>query len=339
MRLTLQRKVFLAACVLAAAVALPFALVLRGQGAIDAAGVDGLAAAGIVVLALLGLAAWIFARHLLAPIRDLRRGARRIAEGRFDTRVPVRRADELGELARHFNAMAERLAQGEESRRAWIADASHELRTPLAVLRAEIEALQDGVRTADAATFARLHKQVKQLATLVDDLRLTLHQEPGRGGMEDRPFAPLAVLEETIAAFRERYAAAGLAIEVAGTLDKRRLMRGDARRLAQVFANLFENTRRYTDAGGRLRIAVEAGAERLTLRFDDTAPAPPADALPHLFERFFRAESSRNRTLGGSGLGLAICRTLVEAHGGRIDAAASELGGLAVRIELPLEKT
>ncbi|MCM8594101.1 ATP-binding protein [Accumulibacter sp.] len=293
--------------------------------------------AGFAALGLSLLAAWLLARHLLAPIRDVTDGARRIAEGWLDARIPVRRDDELGELAGSFNTMAERLAKVEESRRAWISDASHELRTPLAVLRAEIEALQDGVRIADAATLTRLHKQVQQLSALVDDLRLTVDQAPGAGAMEHRPFSPLAVLDEAIESFRERFAAANIAMEVSGMLDTQGQVRGDAGRLAQVFANLLENTLRYTDAGGRLRITVGINAERLALQFDDSAPAPPRSALPHLFERFYRTEPSRSRALGGSGLGLAICKALVEAHGGCVSASLSELGGLAIRIELPLE--
>lgn len=295
--------------------------------------------AGLAALGLSLLAAWLLARHLLAPIRDLTAGARRIAEGWLDARIPTHGDDELGELAENFNAMAARLGKVEESRRAWISDTSHELRTPLAVLRAEIEALQDGVRIPDATTLARLHKQVQQLATLVDDLRLTLDREPGIGDMEHLPFSPLAVLDETLAAFRERYAKAGIELESTLARDSRVRMRGDAGRLTQVFTNLLENSLRYTDPGGRLRIMAGVESGRLALQFDDSAPAPPRSALPHLFERFFRAEASRSRSHGGSGLGLAICKALVEAHGGCITAGFSELGGLAIRVELPLEKS
>lgn len=294
--------------------------------------------AGLAALGLSLLAAWLLARHLLAPIRDIGSGAQRVADGWLDAHIPVRSDDELGELARNFNVMASRLAKAEESRRAWISDASHELRTPLAVLRAEIEALQDGIRTPDAATLSRLHRQVQQLATLVDDLRQTLDQSHAAGAMEHLMFAPMEVLDEAVAAFRERYAAAGIGIEINGVCDGCPQIRGDAGRLTQVFTNLLENTLRYTDPGGLLRISLGVTNQRLVVQFDDTAPAPPRTALPHLFERFFRAEPSRSRALGGSGLGLAICKTLIEAHGGCINAGLSELGGLCVRIELPLEK-
>lgn len=294
--------------------------------------------AGLAALACSLLAAWLLARHLLAPIRDLTTGARKVSGGALDARIQVRSDDELGELSTTFNEMAGRLARLEDSRRAWISETSHELRTPLAVLRAEIEAIQDGVRTPDAATLSRLHKQVLQLSTLVDDLRLTLEREPGAADMEHVLLAPISVLEDCIASFRDRYQAAGIEIDTLHLTDAGWLVRGDAGRLTQVFANLLENTLRYTHAGGRLSISAQANTKYLLLQFDDTAPAPPPAALPRLFERFFRAEPSRSRALGGSGLGLAICKTLIEAHGGRIGAALSKLGGLNISIELPLEK-
>ncbi|WP_298432389.1 ATP-binding protein [Ottowia sp.] len=299
---------------------------------------ENMAFAGLAALAFSLLAAWLLARHLLAPIRDLAGGAQQIAGGALGTRIQVRSEDELGQLAANFNDMAERLGRVEESRRAWISESSHELRTPLAVLRAEIEAMQDGVRSANAATLARLHKQVRQLTKLVDDLRLTLDREPADGSMERDLVAPVAVLEEAIESFRERYDAADIRLDSSQLVDQGWWLRGDAGRLLQVFSNLLENSLRYTHAGGQLRIAASASKQQLLLEFDDSAPAPPAAALPRLFERFFRAEPSRSRAFGGSGLGLAICRTLIEAQGGRINARPSTLGGLSILVELPLEQ-
>lgn len=293
---------------------------------------------GLIALVLALLAAWWLVRHLLAPVKDLTSGARAIAGGCLTARIPVRRADELGELAADFNAMAEQLARAEEARRAWVADTSHELRTPLAVLRAEIEALQDGVRQPDEATLARLHRQVLQLAKLVDDLRSTLDGNAMDSRLVLAPLQPLALLNETVGAFRSRYAAAGLRIKWAAPKDGGWTLDGDGDRLRQVFVNLLENTLRYTAEGGSLRIAAGVKGARLCLAFDDSVPAPPRDALPRLFDRFYRAEPSRNREHGGSGLGLSICKAIIEAHGGNITAGLSDLGGLAIRIELPLEE-
>ncbi|HRD48586.1 MAG: HAMP domain-containing protein [Candidatus Competibacter sp.] len=295
---------------------------------------------GLAALLLSLVAAWLLAHHLLRPIKALAMGARQIAEGRFSVRIPVRQNDELGELASDFNAMAEMLARTEEFRRQWISDSSHELRTPIAVLRAEIEALQDGVRTADEKTLVRLLRHVLQMSKLVDDLRQTLDRDDGQTSLELASIKPLAVLRETLEEFHPRLAVADLALDTSALPqpDPGWRIHGDAERLHQVFANLLENTLRYTHPGGRLKIAATVQAGNLRLQFDDTPPAPPEQAMPRLFDRFFRAEPSRSRLYGGSGLGLAICKTIVQGHGGTIAASTSALGGLCIRITLPRER-
>lgn len=294
---------------------------------------------GLAALIFSLAAAWLLARQFLAPIRDLASGARQIAEGNFAKRIPVRQHDELGELATDFNAMAEMLAQHEESRRQWVSESSHELRTPIAVLRAEIEALQDGVRASDEKTLARLHKIVMQMSKLVDDLRQTLDRGERQADLELAPTDPLALLRETAEEFRARFASADLALDLAGLPQTAALcrIRGDGDRLQEVFANLLENTLRYTHPGGCLKISATVQERNLRLQFEDTSPAPPEQAMPRLFERFFRAEPSRSRLHGGSGLGLAICKTIVQSHGGTITAVKSALGGLCIRIDLPRE--
>lgn len=293
--------------------------------------------ASLVALVISLLAAWALARYLLQPVRMLAEASHRLAGGELAHRIELRRDDELGALAADFNVMAEQLARTEENRRQWIADSSHELRTPIAVLRAEIEALQDGVRLADEATLARLHHQTLRLGKLVDDLRQTLDGVPGQVAIARRPFDPLAVLKEVVESCLGRFSAAGLALELVGLERCACRMQGDAERLYQVFLNLLENSLRYTHAGGRLRICVECREGWLSVAFDDTPPAPPAEALGKLFDRFYRVESSRNRAQGGSGLGLAICKNLLTAQGGEIDAALSELGGLRIHLRLPVE--
>jgi two-component system sensor histidine kinase BaeS len=294
----------------------------------------------LAALVLSLVAAWLLARQLLRPIQDLTAGARQITEGRFAERIPVRGNDELAELAADFNAMAQMLARNEESRRQWISDSSHELRTPIAVLRAEIEALQDAVRTADEPTLARLHRNVMQMSKLVDDLRQTLDQDDGQEDLELVSLEPLPVVLDAVEEFRERFESANLSLDATRMRGLRSGIRikGDRDRLHQVFANVLENSLRYTDPGGRLEISATAKAGRLHLKFDDTSPAPPEHAMARLFERFFRAEPSRSRQHGGSGLGLAICKRIVEGHGGTITASRSPLGGLCVLIDLPLER-
>jgi two-component system sensor histidine kinase BaeS len=299
---------------------------------------------GVAGLAIALLLSWLLARRWFAPIDALTQGAQRIAQGRLDARVPVHGSDELALLGRTFNDMAERLDGIESSRRAWLADVAHELRTPLAAMRAEIEALQDGVRNFDDKTALRLHRQVMRLGQLVDDLRSSMREQDGASPLLV-PVFPLALLKEALALTRERFAQRRISLDAteidALTAQRQPQARGDTRGLHQAFINLLENTLSYTDAGGRLRIGarIESGneTERLVLHFDDSPPGVSPDELPRLFERLFRGEASRSRALGGSGLGLAICRVTFEAHGGSIDAAPSPLGGLRIIVTLPLE--
>lgn len=302
-----------------------------------------IALTGVVGLAFALVLSWLLARRWLSPIDALTQAAQDVARRRLGTRVQVQGSDELALLGRTFNAMAERLDTVEASRRAWLADVAHELRTPLAAMRAEIEALQDGVRSFDDRTALRLHRQVMRLNQLVDDLRSSM-REPQAESLTKAPVFPLALLQEALAATRERFARRSIAVDAqsadALAAQSQPMVEGDAHKLHQVFMNLLDNTLSYTDAGGTLRIgaAVEggAGAERLVLRFDDSAPGVAPHELPMLFERLFRADGSRSRALGGSGLGLSICRAMVEAHGGEIDASASPLGGLRITLWLPL---
>lgn len=294
--------------------------------------------AALCALLLSALAAWLLSRHLLQPIEALHVGAHQISQGQLNAQIAVRGDDELSDLAATFNAMAQRLDEMETSRRNWIADTSHELRTPLAVLRAEIEALQDGVHTPDRPTLERMRRQTQQLTQLVDDLRLTLDRQTDAKCPDRAHLAPLDVLFHSLAGFQERFAGASIAVDSTGVPAgwPSLMMVGNVGRMQQVFDNLLENSLRYTNAGGRLVIASHAGTHKLTLHFDDTAPAPSHAALPHLLERFFRADSSRNRASGGSGLGLAICKALVEEHGGSIEVGPSSLGGLRVTVTLPV---
>lgn len=300
-----------------------------------------------LALALL-LSGWL-ARRWLAPVEALATGARGIAQGALHTRVPVHGNDELAQLARTFNTMAEQLSSIEASRRQWLGDVAHELRTPLAAMRAEIEAVQDGIRPFDDKTALRLHRQVMRLIQLVGDLRASLDATGTSAPSAQVPVHPLSLLAEALASMRPRLAQAAIDVDTAGldALAARSpapVVQGDAQQLHQVFLNLLENSLRYTDAGGRLQISARevaapssaAHPQVLQVQLDDSAPGVPTHELPRIFERLYRAETSRNRDHGGSGLGLAICRAIVLAHGGTLTADASPLGGLRITLTLPL---
>lgn len=278
---------------------------------------------------------WPLAHVLVKPVRRLAEGARALAAGRLATRVAEGGRDELGDLARDFNHLAHTLERNEAARRHWMADIAHELRTPLAVLRAELEALQDGVRPLGPEAVASLAADVERLGRLVEDLHQLSMSDLGALDYRKREVDALALLRDDVEALAGEFERRGLAIEMSGP-GTPVLLQADPDRLSQLFRNLLQNSLRYTDAGGRLAISVERRAEAVLFRFDDTAPGVPAEALGRLFERFYRVEGSRNRAHGGAGLGLAICRNIVEAHGGQIEAAASPLGGLRVDVTLPV---
>jgi len=289
--------------------------------------------AGIAILVGALLLAFALARWLLAPVHALAVGTRALAAGDYTRRIAATRSDELGALSRDFNHLAATLEQHRSARRQWGADIAHELRTPLSILRGEIQALQDGVRAATPQAFESLHAECERLGHLIDDLyQLSLADA---GALEYR-FEALdlaALVREAIALQRHAFGDAGLVVEE--HLAQVPRVRGDARRLAQLIDNLLVNARRYTDAPGRIRVTLSAVAAQARLVIEDSAPGVPASALPRLFERLYRVEDSRNRATGGAGLGLAICRAIVDAHGGRIGAEPSALGGLRVVIELP----
>jgi two-component system sensor histidine kinase BaeS len=277
----------------------------------------------------------LLARGFLAPIRRLARATHRLAAGDYAQRISVDRRDELGQLVDDFNAMAAKLQQAETARRAFLADVSHELRTPLAILRGEIEALQDGVRSLSPEALKSLQAEVGALSALVDDLHELTNADVGSVQYEHADVDIAGLLRATLYAFRDRFAARALAVDTAEVPDERVVVVGDSRRLTQLFNNLFENTLRYTDEGGRVEVGLRTSKDGVELDLQDSAPGVPKHLRPRLFERLFRVESSRNRALGGTGLGLALCRSIVEMHGGDIQASASGLGGLRIVVHLP----
>lgn len=279
-------------------------------------------------------AAFLLARWLLAPVRALADGTHALAAGDYARRVDASRGDELGALAADFNRLAAGLEQHREARRRWGADIAHELRTPLSILRGEVQALQDGVRVPNERAFASLDAECARLSSLVDDLYQLALADAGALEYRFEPTDLGALLRDVAEAQRASCEDEGLRLELA--IEPVPALSGDARRLAQLIDNLLANARRYTDAPGSVRIALTREGAGLLLVVEDSAPGVAPEHLPRLFDRLYRVEASRRRADGGAGLGLAICRAIVEAHGGRIEAGRSTLGGLRVEVRLPL---
>lgn len=289
---------------------------------------------GAAAIVLSALAATLLARHFRRPIDHLARGAATLAAGDYGVRLPDRRGDELGDLARHFNVLAERLDQAETARRQWVADTSHELRTPLAVLRAQLEAIQDGVRQATPEAIDAMRRQVLSLNRLIDELYALARADVGELTVQREALDPWALAATEAAAFADRFQQAAIALELAPA-PAPALVMADPERMRQVLANLLENSLRYTAPGGAVRLSARAGDGQAILVLDDSAPGVPGDALARLAERFYRVDASRSRAHGGAGLGLALCRRLLEAQGGALAFAHSPLGGLRVTVTMP----
>ena len=293
------------------------------------------AAWGIAAFALALAAAFavVLARAFLGPVKRIAQATHRLAGGDYATRVAPHSDDELGALARDFNRLAEALERNETLRRRFMADVSHELRTPLAVLSAELEALEDGVRPLTSEALASLRGEVGALGKLVDDLNQLALADVGALTYRKDTLELAPLVEQALDSYRERFAQRGLELERRCAPAAR--VFGDPDRLTQMLRNLLENSARYSDPGGRVRVSVRPEGERVAIDVEDSPPGVPTAALPHLFERFYRVEGSRSRAGGGTGLGLAISRSIALAHGGDIAASPSPLGGLRVSIRLP----
>lgn len=291
-------------------------------------------AAGLILL-VLG-SAWWFAKRWTRPLLEVQAATERIAHGALDVRLTTGRRDELGDVMRNVNSMAEGLQRLERSRRRWLADMSHELRTPLTVLQGEIEALVDGVRPLSPHAMVSLRDEVLTLGRLVNDLHTLamadLQTLPCQfEKLEVQPWL-MALLQRC----RERFAAQGLTLTFELQALQGLTAMWDRTRLEQLVNNLLENSSRYTDAPGQIVVTTAHHDAQVEIFVDDSAPGVPSEALPRLFEPLYRVDDARTRQTGGSGLGLAICEAIVRAHGGTIRAEAAAIGGLRVVVTLPL---
>lgn len=291
---------------------------------------------GVLVLAL--VLARLLAVRWARPLADAQVAARRIAAGEFDVRLPAPRAggaSEIADLHGDINAMAGALFRLETSRQRWIAELAHELRTPLAVLRGEVEALADGIRPLGPAAVASLQEEVRRLSRLVEDFHLLATSDLRALPCEFEVVAPAALLQSAADRAAPRAQAQGLALEV--QLPALPAARWDAVRISQLLDNLLENSLRYTSAPGRVRLSAQALEAAVVMRLEDSPPGVPEGDLERLFDPLYRADPSRSRAFGGAGLGLSIARAIAQAHGGRLRAAVSPLGGLAMVLTLPLD--
>jgi len=296
----------------------------------------------LVALAI-ALACAIPLSYLLTQrVKKLASHVQRLSSGDYTQRLSSKGQDEISTLAEHLNHLAHTLAQTEQSRKRWVADISHELRTPLAVLKADLEALEDGVRKFDEKAIARLQKHATRLAGLVNDLYQLSLTDIGAMTYRKRDCDLAEIIEEITLSLQDKTAQQGLTLEWQSPKNPM-LTFADPERLHQLFLNLFNNSINYTQSPGTIRVRLEQIREQnkptAVFTIEDSAPGVDPQLHEKLFERLYRAESSRSRDTGGAGLGLSICRNICEAHQGRIDIASSPLGGLKVSVYLPLQES
>lgn len=305
----------------------------RGRGEVDVEVNRGLwwVAVGIGLAGIV-LAGWAAGR-LVKPLEQLTDAARRLAGGDLSQRVVVARTDEIGQLAGAFNSMAEGLERNESLRRSLLNDVAHELRTPLTHVRAELEALQDGLRQPTPEVIDRLHADARHLERLVDDLRDLAQAEAGQLRLTIESVDLPAALHEAAASLESVARTKALRIEV--NPGQAPAVLADRSRFRQVIVNLLDNAVRHAPPGSTVLVAADGvGEEAVRVTVTDEGPGVPADALPKLFDRFFRADESRDRRTGGAGLGLAIVKQLVTLQGGTVEAA-NRSGGFCVSVTLP----
>lgn len=273
-------------------------------------------------------------RHFVRPITKLKQAVISVNSGELATRLPITGSDELATLGRNFNDLAATLEQNEISRKRWLADIAHELRTPLAIIKGEIEAMEDGIRPLNLESISSIADEVNHLQRLISDLNELNQAEIGAMRYQKSVIDINQLISTNSDRHRELIQSKG--IELSVNLPKQKInCWADATRLNQLLDNLFSNSSKYTDAPGKVALRVKEEKSQVLIYIEDSEPGVNEADLEKLFEHLFRVENSRNRTTGGSGIGLALCKNIVHAHQGEISAHPTQLGGLMIKITLP----
>ena len=306
-----------------------------GQRAYDAA-VEAQIYPTIAVAAVVAVGLSFLAVTLaLRPLSAVSEATQRMARGATPAMVATNRRDEIGGVADSVNALAQSLKRLEELRRQVTNDVAHELRTPLHNLLGLIEGMRDGIIPVTPARLQQAHGEVGRLIALVEDLRGLSDAQLASDRMTREPLNLGAVVRAAVAGFAARMAQCGLSWEVAAPAEAL-VVEGDAGRLSQIIGNLVDNAIRYASTGAVIKISLVRHGACVRVAIHNTGEAIEDTAIPHIFERFFRADPSRTRGSGGAGIGLAIVKELVIAHAGDV-GANNEADGVTVWFELPLQ--
>jgi len=278
---------------------------------------------GLLAIGIAFLITFFLSRRITAPIRALTLAARRLGQGDLSQRVSSTGRDEIGELTRTFNSMADGFERIERLRRNMVADSAHELRTPVSNIRGYLEAIRDGIITPDTKTIDLLYEETMQLSRLIEDLQELTLSDAGELKLTLQTENVADIINHVIA-MQVNASKKGITIrtDVPNNLPPVNI---DRHRIGEVLRNLLDNAVIHTDAGGIINVNARHQDKMVLIAVSDTGEGIPPEDLPNIFERFYRVDKSRNRTTGGYGLGLTIAKRLVEAHGGTIEVQ-SELG-------------
>jgi two-component system sensor histidine kinase BaeS len=277
---------------------------------------------------------FVMNRRILGPLTRMTAITEEIAAGEFSARVPVATTDEVGQLARAFNRMAENLEKIERLRRSLMIDVAHELRTPLTNIRGYLEALNDGVLPPAPETLSLLQDETLRLAELVEDVLALARADAASGQLEPTSVDLSEMVADTLATFAPAVGKKTVTVNLEAP-ESPVMVHADRNRLARVLRNLTDNAIRYAPVQSQVTVTLSAQSDEVRVNFANAAGVILPEDLPYLFERFYRGEKSRSRRHGGAGIGLSIVKELVEAHGGKVYAEVAD-GIVHIGFTLPL---
>lgn len=286
---------------------------------------------GAVIALVLGT---VLSRTLTRPIRELTRATHAVSEGDLSQQVPVRSNDELGELAQAFNRMSAELARSVNARKQMTADIAHELRTPLSLILGHAEAVHDGVLPPTRENFEIIREEATRLEHLINDLRTLSLADAGELSIQVQSIEPQRLVNEVASLYQYQAQRKNITfiLDVAPHLPN---IEVDPGRMTQVLTNILDNALRHTPERGEITLSAKEVNRQLELAVQDSGPGMKPEELERIFERFYRADPSRQREDGGSGLGLAIAKSIVRAHSGQLSAESEPGAGLKVIVRLP----
>lgn len=284
---------------------------------------------GLVTVSLLG---FFITKQVMRSLTQMSRVTRKLALGDYSERIKVRTHDEIGELGHAFNHMVESLEKVEKMRKDLVANVAHELRTPLNNIRGELEAIQDRLMEPSAETIDSLHEEVLRLVRLVEALHRLSQIDSEVQVLTKERFDLYALIHQLLQKEQTRFDQKRIHLKIQGSPH---IVSADSDQMIQVVQNLVQNVLQYTPDGGEARVDIGMEDHRVKVQFTNSGEGIREEDLPHIFERFFRAEKSRSREWGGAGIGLAIVKQIVEAHGGTVGANSTP-GQNSVWFTLPL---